>query len=206
MTEQHRSNVDRSNVNDLAAENPESAAPAPGDPQLDDPERDEIPPAPPRPRDFGRQKPPEDKPRRFAGTAQQISSALNFYKIFAFITGIMLLLLVVKMIADYGFNVELYLGGTTIDGGPNTIGIHTQESVVEGRAVSTWIAQVHGVVYIIYVIAGYRLWALMQWKVKRLINIVLGGVVPFLSFIVERRIAKEVQADMDANPQAVRRY
>ena len=156
---------------------------------------DDIPPAPPRPRQ-----------RRFGGTAAQIQGALKFYKVFAFITGIMLLILVAKMIMDYGFGYELYAGGTTAEGAENSLGFHPQDSVVDGTGISYWIAVIHGWIYVIYIVAGFRLWYLMSWKVGRLVTIVLGGVVPFLSFVVERKIAREVRADVASNPEAVRRY
>ena len=156
---------------------------------------DDIPPAPPRPRQ-----------RRFGGTAAQIQGSLKFYKVFAFITGIMLLILVAKMIMDYGFGYELYAGGTTAAGAENTLGFHPKDSVVDGTGISYWIAVIHGWIYVIYIIAGFRLWYLMNWKVGRLVTIVLGGVVPFLSFVVERKIAREVRLDVESNPEAVRRY
>ncbi|PRZ18196.1 DUF3817 domain-containing protein [Nesterenkonia sandarakina] len=156
---------------------------------------DDLPPAPPRPRQ-----------RRFGGTAAQIQGALKFYKVFAFVTGIMLLILVAKMIMDYGFGYELYAGGTTAEGAENSLGFHPKDSVVDGTGISYWIAVIHGWIYVIYIIAGFRLWYLMTWKVGRLVTIVLGGVVPFLSFVVERKIAREVRSDVASNPEAVRRY
>ncbi|GAA1187618.1 DUF3817 domain-containing protein [Nesterenkonia xinjiangensis] len=155
----------------------------------------EVPAAPKRP-----------QKRRFQGTMQQINGSLTFYKIFAFTTGIMLLILVAKMIMDYGFGYELYAGGTTAAGADNTLGFHPKESVVDGTGISYWTAVVHGWIYVVYVIAGFRLWFLMNWRFSRLVTIVLGGVVPFLSFIVERRIAAEVRRDVHTNPEAVRRY
>ncbi len=150
--------------------------------------------------------PERPRQRRFQGTAQQIRGSLTFYKVFAFVTGIMLLILVAKMIMDYGFGYELYAGGVAPDGAENTLGFFPKESVTGGEGISYWTAVVHGWIYVIYVIAGFRLWFLMNWKVSRLLTIVLGGVVPFLSFIVERRIAAEVRREMEANPGAVRRY
>lgn len=155
----------------------------------------ELPPAPPRPA----------SKRRFQGTAQQIRGSLTFYKVAAYVTGVMLLLLVVKMVADYGFGLELYIGGT-IDGESQTLGLHPEGAVADGTAVSYWIAVVHGWIYVIYIFAGFRLWFLMNWKLTRLLTIVLGGVVPFLSFVVERRIAGEVHQEMVSNPEAIRRY
>lgn len=150
--------------------------------------------------------PPRPKQRRFSGTVDQISGSLNFYRVFAFITGIMLLILVAKMIMDYGFGYELYAGGTTITGAENTLGFHPEGSVAGGQGISYWIAVIHGWIYVVYVIAGFRLWYLMSWPLGRLIVIVAGGVVPFLSFIVERRIAGEVRREVQENPQAARRY
>lgn len=150
--------------------------------------------------------PPRPKQRRFSGTIDQISGSLNFYRVFAFITGIMLLILVAKMIMDYGFGYELYAGGTTIGGEENALGFHPKGSVEAGEGISYWIAVIHGWIYVVYVIAGFRLWYLMSWPLGRLIVIVAGGVVPFLSFIVERRIAGEVRREVQENPQAARRY
>lgn len=165
-----------------------------GTPQSD-PEATDLGAPPPRPRQ-----------RRFAGTVDQISGSLTFYKVFAFVTGIMLLLLVVKMVADYGFGLELYLGGVTTDGDSNVFGLYPQGGVEDGTAVSYWVAVVHGWIYVVYIIAGFRLWYLMSWTLGRLAIIVLGGVVPFLSFVVERRISREVSRELAENPTAARRY
>ncbi|WP_022873492.1 DUF3817 domain-containing protein [Nesterenkonia alba] len=155
-----------------------------------------IPPAPPRP---GKNK------RRFGGTVAQLNSALNLYRVLAFITGIFLLLLVVKMVADYGFGLELYVGGT-LDGEEHSFGVHPQGAVVEGQAVSSLIAIVHGWVYVIYLIVGARLWYMMSWPISRMLLIVAGGLVPFLSFIMERKITREARAEIAAHPDAARRY
>nr|WP_246327928.1 DUF3817 domain-containing protein [Garicola koreensis] len=150
--------------------------------------------------------PPRPKQRRFSGTVDQISGSLNFYRVFAFITGVMLLILVAKMIMDYGFGYELYAGGATLAGEANSLGFHPQGSIVDGEAISFWVAVIHGWIYVVYVVAGFRLWYLMSWPIGRLLVIVAGGVVPFLSFIVERRIAAEVRREVQQNPQAARRY
>ncbi|MGO1522357.1 MAG: DUF3817 domain-containing protein [Nesterenkonia sp.] len=150
--------------------------------------------------------PPRPRQRRFSGTVDQISGSLTFYRVFAFITGIMLLILVAKMIMDYGFGYELYAGGATLAGDANSLGFHPQGSIVDGEGISYWVAVIHGWIYVVYVVAGFRLWYLMSWQIGRLLVIVAGGVVPFLSFIVERRIAGEVRRELEENPQAARRY
>lgn len=98
--------------------------PQPVDPaSLPDPEditEADLPEPPPRP---GREQ------RRFAGTQQQIRSATRLYVVCAWITGIMLLLLVAEMVLKYGMHVELYAGGTTLDGEANGLGLHPTDSV-----------------------------------------------------------------------------
>ncbi|XAZ33706.1 hypothetical protein AAHB37_12430 [Glutamicibacter halophytocola] len=59
---------------------------------------------------------PAPKPRKFGGTPAQIRGAAKFYKVFAYITGVMLLLLVVEMIFKYFWSLELFVGGTLADG------------------------------------------------------------------------------------------
>lgn len=86
---------------------------------LPDPDQiteEDLPAAPPRPESVGK--------RRFGGTHKQIRGALTFYRICAYLTGILLLALVVEMILKYGFDLELFAGGTTFDGADNTLGLH----------------------------------------------------------------------------------
>jgi len=46
----------------------------------------------------------------------------------------------------------------------------------------------------------------MRWPFLKLVLLALGGVVPFLSFIVEKKFHAEVEAELAANPQAPQRY
>jgi hypothetical protein len=63
--------------------------------------------------------------------------------------------------------------------------------------LSTGILIVHGWFYVVYLFSDFRLWSLMRWPFGRFILIALGGVIPFLSFILEVRIAREVRAYLD---------
>ncbi len=45
----------------------------------------------------------------------------------------------------------------------------------------------------VYLISDFLLWQKMRWSFTRFILIAAGGVVPFLSFIVEARIARRVR-------------
>ncbi|TJY71424.1 DUF3817 domain-containing protein [Arthrobacter sp. CAU 1506] len=146
--------------------------------------------------------------RRFAGTHTQIRSALTFYKITSYITGIMLLLLCAEMVLRYGFNLFLFAGATnTLTGETFALGLAQAEpSVIEGMNLSIAVLVAHGWLYVLYLIADFRLWSLMRWPFTRLVLIALGGVIPFLSFIMERRVHREVEQELTAHPEAAKRY
>ena len=121
-------------------------------------------------------------------TFPRIRSALKFYTITAYVTGVLLLLLVVEMLFKY-------LGGVEIEvGGPFGFLALVPEETATAINLSTGILTVHGWFYVVYLIADYRLWSLMRWDVGRLLLLAAGGVLPFLSFIVERRTSHEVNA------------
>ena len=146
---------------------------------------------------------PAGKPkRRFGGTHAQIRSALRFYKVLAYATGIMLLLVVVEMVAKYGFGSEIVAGG-------GAVLQFLPEVVAEtagGVNLSTAVLIVHGWLYVVYLIADFRLWQLMRWPFGRFVLIALGGVVPLLSFFVEKRVHRQAEEDLAAHPEAAPRY
>ncbi|VXB90652.1 Integral membrane protein [Microbacterium sp. 8M] len=137
---------------------------------------------------------PEPKPESF----QAIRGALKFYQIASIITGVMLLLLVAEMVLKYTpIHLELFAGGS---GGflwfaPVVEGVHGGlESTGNGLNLSMGILVAHGWFYVVYLFACFRVWSLMRWPFLRFILLALGGVVPFLSFIMETRVAREVKA------------
>ena len=151
----------------------------------------------------------KSKKRRFGGTERQIRSALKFYKVMAYLTGTMLLLLCAELVARYAFGHYLFAGGTNaVTGQPFSLGFADAEplGVVGGVNLSITVLIVHGWMYVVYLISNFRLWTLMRWPFLKLILLALGGVVPFLSFVVEKKFHAEVEAELAANPQAAQRY
>lgn len=148
--------------------------------------------------------------RRFGGTPAQILSALKFYKYLAYATGIMLLLLVIELIFRYAFGSVLVAGGTDTAGAAHGLGLVSIDGgvmpITGGVNLSTMVLIIHGWMYVVYLIADFRLWTLMRWPFGKLVLIALGGVVPFLSFFVEAKVHKEVLAEVAANPKAGKRY
>lgn len=153
---------------------------------------------------------PKTPKRRFGGTQAQILSALKFYKVLAYATGVMLLLLVIELVLRYAFGSVLVAGGTDTAGAAHGFGLVSIDggvmAVTGGVNLSTTVLIIHGWMYVVYLIADFRLWTLMRWPFGKLVLIALGGVIPFLSFIVESRVHKEVLAEVAANPQAGKRY
>ncbi|MCZ2404345.1 DUF3817 domain-containing protein [Paenarthrobacter sp. Z7-10] len=149
--------------------------------------------------------------RRFGGTAAQIRSALGFYRVLAYLTGSMLLLLTAELVVRYGFGSVLMAGGmNTATGAAHGFGFvplqNGASTVAGGVNISTTVLIIHGWMYVLYLIADFRLWSLMRWPFGKFILIALGGVIPFLSFIMERRVHAEAQAEVAANPRASKRY
>ena len=109
-------------------------------------------------------------------TEPKVRGALMRYKVMAFVTGTMLLLLCVVTLLKY------------------TVLSDNQGFV----SFATLVGIVHGWIFMIYVFTCAHLWVVKKWKLGRLITMALGGVVPFLSFVVEARVEREVRGDVVA--------
>jgi integral membrane protein len=122
----------------------------------------------------------------------RIRSALRLYRVTSVVTGVFLLLLVLMMVTRYGFGVDIELNG------PEGFLALTPKDLIIGVNLSTIILILHGWFYVVYLYSDFRLWSLMRWTFSRFILIALGGVIPFLSFIVERRVHRQTVAELDA--------
>lgn len=132
-----------------------------------------------------------------AETIPLIRGALKFYKVCAYITGVLLLLLVVEMILKYGFDFEVQAGGTSgFIGLVNYIPSLGKSPDLTGWNLSIGILIVHGWFYVVYLISDFQLWSRMRWPFAMFILIALGGVVPFLSFIAEHFVAKRARREL----------
>ncbi len=122
----------------------------------------------------------------------QIRSTLRFYKVSSYITGVFLLLFMVT----WGIRRLPFLGFDLWLGGPNGFitferyGFEGEGLPTVGINLTVLILIVHGWLYVVYLLADFRLWTLMRWPVTRFLFIALGGIVPFLSFYTEAKFAK----------------
>jgi integral membrane protein len=96
-----------------------------------------------------------------------VQGALKRYRIVANVVGVLLVLLTVGMFLKY-------------------LPPHdpTMVSVV---------GTIHGGFYMVYVLMSYDVWRRTGWPLIKMFDMVLAGIVPFRTFFVERKIARQVQ-------------
>lgn len=126
----------------------------------------------------------------------RVRGALKLYQVSSIITGVLLLALCAEMILKYVFHYELFAFGSggLLSFQPVLETANGLESTGDGVNLSTGILIVHGWFYVVYLFSDFRLWSLMRWRFPRFVLIALGGIIPFLSFFLEARIAREVRA------------
>ncbi|MDB1087660.1 DUF3817 domain-containing protein [Streptomyces sp. ACA25] len=108
-------------------------------------------------------------------------SVLTRYRVMAYVTAVMLLVLSTCMVFKYGFDM--------------------------GEDVTFVVSQTHGLLYIIYLVFAFDLGQKARWPFGKLLWVLLSGTIPFVAFFVERRISAEIrplleQPEAAAAPQA----
>jgi len=109
---------------------------------------------------------------------QGARSRLTFFKVMAFVVGVGLLVLVAEMVFQYvlGWNGR---GGN-----------HANPLA--------WWPQPHGFVYMVYLVSAALLGFKVGWTLPKMVLVMLAGCVPFLSFWVERKVAREIEGRLAA--------
>ncbi|QPK78832.1 DUF3817 domain-containing protein [Corynebacterium lizhenjunii] len=100
----------------------------------------------------------------------RVSTALNIFSVLAWVTGVFLIALVIRMVCQYLLNMDI-------------------------PAWATWIAIAHGWVYMAYVVSVLNLGMKALWPFSRMILTALAGVVPFFSFVMEAKRRRQVKAE-----------
>jgi len=102
--------------------------------------------------------------------------ALGFFKVMAIAAGCALFVLIVIIVINGGFG----------KGGPSAV----------------W-SPLHGAIYFVFVLSIANLGFKVGWSLPRMILTMLSGFVPVLPFVVERRVAREVEAALAAQDTPV---
>jgi integral membrane protein len=99
------------------------------------------------------------------------------------------------MVLKYAFGQTIWSGGPAglIGLVPNPVDNVGLPS--EGVDLSRLLLQVHGLLYVIYLFADFRIWRLAKLEFKDFLIIAMGGVIPVTSFVIERRYHKKLAVD-----------
>ncbi|MEV0641951.1 DUF3817 domain-containing protein [Streptomyces sp. NPDC050619] len=97
-------------------------------------------------------------------------SVLTRYRVMAYVTGVLLVLLCLSMIAKYGFDIDGAADFTRV------------------------VAIAHGWLYVVYLVVAFDLGSKAKWPVGKQLWILLAGTVPTAAFFVERKISRELEA------------
>jgi len=104
-----------------------------------------------------------------------VDGALIRYRVMAVIVGTALLALTAIVICQYPLGMKSAM--------------QTPEKIV---------APVHGYLYLVYLITAADLARRAHWRVGRIVLVVCSGFVPFLAFVIEHRVTKQMRAEWEA--------
>ena len=106
-------------------------------------------------------------------------SVLTRYRVLAYVTGVLLVLLTLGVIAKYVLDIN-------------------------GAADFTRIVGIaHGWLYVVYLVVAFDLGSKAKWPVGKQLWVLLAGTVPTAAFIVERKISHELEAKVTEDAPAV---
>lgn len=95
---------------------------------------------------------------------RQVASALSFFRVSAIVAGLAMFVLILEMVLKYGM----------------------------GNDVLTWWSPVHGLIFMVFAAATANLGLKVGWGIGRMIAILLLACIPFVAFVEERRVVREV--------------
>ncbi|MGW7259192.1 DUF3817 domain-containing protein [Streptomyces sp. NPDC054834] len=97
-------------------------------------------------------------------------SVLTRYRVMAYTTGVLLVLLCLSMIAKYGLHIDGAADFTRV------------------------VAIAHGWLYVVYLIFAFDLGSKAKWPVGKQLWVLLAGTIPTAAFFVERKISHELES------------
>jgi len=101
---------------------------------------------------------------------EKLRAALTRYRVMAYVVGVMLLvLLLVAMPLKY---------------------------LADSEGVIGVVGPLHGLLYAVYLLATLSVGTKSLWSFRRTVGVMLAGTIPFLSFVAERRVTRDVQAQL----------
>ncbi|OAH15282.1 DUF3817 domain-containing protein [Streptomyces jeddahensis] len=106
-------------------------------------------------------------------------SVLTRYRVMAYVTGVLLVLLTLGVIAKYVLDLN-------------------------GAADFTRIVGIaHGWLYVVYLVFAFDLGAKAKWPVGKQLWVLIAGTIPTAAFFVERKVSRELEAKIAEDGAAV---
>lgn len=115
---------------------------------------------------------PGSPPRTGSADPPSVDRRLLAYRVMAYTTGVLLLLLCTSMVLKYGF----------------------------GNNVLNWSAYAHGWMYLVYLVTVVLLGTAVRWRPGRMVLVALAGTIPLMSFVAERSVTREVRTGQRDTP------
>ncbi|MBV9012025.1 MAG: DUF3817 domain-containing protein [Pseudonocardiales bacterium] len=115
-------------------------------------------------------------PSRTGARAEEVRTRLIAYRIAAYATGVMLLVLTTEVILHWVFKDPRY---------------HWL----------AWSPRVHGFLYMGYLVTTVLLGTSVRWQPGRMVLVALAGTIPLMSFVAERNVTGEVRGQLGTAPQ-----
>jgi integral membrane protein len=106
-------------------------------------------------------------------------SVLTRYRVMAYVTGVLLVLLTLGVVAKYLLDID-------------------------GAADFTRVVGIaHGWLYVVYLVFAFDLGSKAKWPVAKQLWVLLAGTIPTAAFFVERRISHELEPQLGEGSPAV---
>ena len=102
-----------------------------------------------------------------------VRAALTRFRIAAYVVGVGLLVLVLVAMP------VKYLGGN--------------------GSLSQVVSPIHGFLYMVYLAVTLDLAMRLRWPALKVVGVMLAGTVPFLSFVIERRVHRQAVAQLESS-------
>ncbi|MFB7111578.1 MULTISPECIES: DUF3817 domain-containing protein [unclassified Streptomyces] len=99
-------------------------------------------------------------------------SVLTRYRVMAYVTGVLLVLLTLGVIAKYLLDMNGAAGFTSV------VGI------------------AHGWLYVVYLVFAFDLGSKAKWPVAKQLWVLLAGTIPTAAFFVERKVSQELESKL----------
>lgn len=103
-----------------------------------------------------------------------LARALTRYRVMAYVVGVVLVVLVLVAVP------LKYLAGEPV--------------------LVRVVGPVHGALYAVYLLAAFDLGRRRRWPLVRTLGVLVAGTIPFLSFVVERKVTAGVHATTTPAP------